>query len=224
MQGRRLIVDESEFTASAVDWIAQTVQEVLRVRDLCHLMLAGGGTPLPVYRALAQTGLPWNRLILYFGDERCVPPDHPDSNYRVIMQALFPAGTADALQIHRMRGEDDPAAAALAYAAILPACIDVLLLGTGQDGHTASLFPDSPALAETDRLVLPVVGSKPPPQRLTITPPVIRAAGKILVMVTGADKAVAVRRALEEGDLPVALAQQGDWLIDRAAAHLLTDA
>jgi 6-phosphogluconolactonase len=223
MQGRRLIVAESEFTASAVDWIVQAVQAAVRERDICHLMLAGGGTPLPVYRTLAQTGLPWNRLFLYFGDERCVPPDHPDSNYRAIMQALFPAGAPEGLQIHRMRGEDDPASAASAYAALLPARIDVLLLGTGEDGHTASLFPGSPALAETERLVLPVIGSKPPPQRLTITPPVIRAAGKILVMIAGAGKAVAVQRALDKGDLPVALAQQGDWLLDQAAASMLEE-
>jgi 6-phosphogluconolactonase len=187
-------------------------------------MLAGGGTPLPVYRELAQLELPWDRLLVYFGDERCVPPDHADSNYRAIQEALFPSGLPQGLQLHRMHGEDEPAAAAAAYAAILPDHIDVLLLGTGEDGHTASLFPGSPALAETERLVLPVIGSKPPPQRLTVTPPVIRGAHKILVLASGGGKAAALRQAWEQGDLPVALARQGDWLLDRAAAALLQDA
>jgi 6-phosphogluconolactonase len=221
--GRRLIVETTEFTQSAVDWIVEAITETLQKRGVCHLMLAGGGTPLPVYRALAQQDLPWDRLLVYFGDERCVPPDHPDSNYRAIREALFPAGVPDGLQLHRMRGEDDPTAAAAAYASVLPDPVDVLLLGTGEDGHTASLFPDSPALSETVRRVLPVIGSKPPPQRLTITPPVIHEAARILVMVSGEGKAAAVRQAWTQGDLPVALARRGDWLLDRAAAALLQE-
>ena len=221
MQGRRLIVQESEFTARAVDWIVQAVRETVAAHGVCHLMLAGGSTPLPVYRALSQTDLPWDQIRVYFGDERCVPPEHPDSNYRAIVESLFPAGLPAGLQLYRMRGEADPVAAAEAYTAILPDSIDVLLLGTGEDGHTASLFPGSPALVETHRRVLPVRGSKPPPQRLSITPPVIDAAGKILVMVAGAGKAEAIQRALVKGDVPVALARGGDWLIDEAAARLL---
>jgi 6-phosphogluconolactonase len=216
-----MIVAAAEFTIRAVEWIEQAVAEAVHERDICHLMLAGGNTPLPVYRALSRTDLPWHKLRLYFGDERCVPPDHPDSNYRAICQALFPRGIPTGLQIHRMRGEDAPAMAAAAYAEILPPSIDVLLLGTGEDGHTASLFPGSTALSETVRLVLPVVGSKPPPQRLTITPPVIQAAAKVLVMVEGAGKASAVQRAWHQGDLPVSLARQADWLLDEAAASQL---
>jgi 6-phosphogluconolactonase len=222
--GRRIIVEAGEFTARAVAWIVDALTQTVQEQGLCHWMLAGGGTPLPVYRELAQLELPWDRLLVYFGDERCVPPDHADSNYRAIQEALFPSGLPQGLQLHRMHGEDEPAAAAAAYAAILPDHIDVLLLGTGEDGHTASLFPGSPALAETERLVLPVIGSKPPPQRLTVTPPVIRGAHKILVLASGGGKAAALRQAWEQGDLPVALARQGDWLLDRAAAALLQDA
>ncbi|MGD8588060.1 MAG: 6-phosphogluconolactonase [Chromatiales bacterium] len=220
---RRLIVEAGEFTQSAVTWIVEAVTEAVQQRGVCHLMLAGGGTPLPVYRTLARQDLPWDRLAVYFGDERCVPPDHPDSNYRAISEALFPAGVPEGLRLHRMRGEDDPAAAAAAYASLLPEQIDVLLLGTGEDGHTASLFPGSPALTESVLRVMPVIGSKPPPQRLTITPPVIQRAGRILVMVSGEGKAAAVRQAWEQGDLPVALARRGDWLLDRAAAALLQE-
>lgn len=222
--GRRMIVDAGQFTDRALTWIVEAITHAIRERGVCHWMLAGGGTPLPVYRALAQLELPWNRLVVYFGDERCVPPDHADSNYRAIREALFPTRVPEGLQLHRMHGEDEPAAAAAAYAAVLPARVDVLLLGTGEDGHTASLFPGSPALTETERLVLPVIGSKPPPQRLTITPPVIRQAHRILVLVSGAGKAAAVRQAWEQNDLPVALARRGDWLLDREAAALLQKA
>lgn len=221
MQGRLVIVESSEFTDQGVDWIIRAVADVVQERSICHLMLAGGGSPLPIYRVLRSSGLPWHSMILYFGDERCVPPDHPDSNYRSITEALVPASLPDGLIIHRMRGEDDPESAAVAYAALLPAKIDILLLGVGEDGHTASLFPGSPALSETGRLVMPVRGSKPPPQRLTITPPVIHAADKLLVMVAGRAKAQAVQRALQIGDVPAALAQRGDWLIDKLAAALL---
>jgi len=221
--GRLIVVETEEFTERAVTWIVEALTQAVAARGVCHWMLAGGGTPLPVYRALAGLDLPWNRLLVYFGDERCVPPDHPDSNYRAIREALFPSGLPDGLQLHRMHGEDEPAAAAAAYTAILPTRIDVMLLGTGEDGHTASLFPGSPALDETEQPVLPVIGSKPPPQRLTITPPVIRQADRILLLVSGAGKAAAVRQAWELGDLPVALARQGDWLLDRPAAALLQE-
>ncbi|MDJ0808327.1 MAG: 6-phosphogluconolactonase [Gammaproteobacteria bacterium] len=223
MAGKRMIVKAAEFTDAAVDWIVSTIHKVLDERQVCHLMLAGGGTPLPVYGALTKKKLPWDDLRLYFGDERCVPPSHSESNYRAVTQALFPQGIPENLQLYRMRGEDDPETAARDYAVILPDRLDILLLGMGGDGHTASLFPDSPALHTKDRLVLPVIGSKPPPQRLTITPAVIRNARYLLVLVEGENKAEAVYRALEVGDVPVALARHGDWLIDQAAASALSD-
>ncbi len=221
MDDNRMIVEHGEFITKAADWIISAVDEAVRERGVCHLMLAGGGTPLPVYAALAQMGPPWANLVVYFGDERCVPPDHADSNYRAITASLFPQGIPQGVKLHRMRGEDDPEMAARVYEAQLPERIDILLLGMGPDGHTASLFPGSPALDETGSLVMSVIGSKPPPQRLTITPPVIRSARKILVMVEGLGKASAVQRALEMGELPVALARQGDWLMDEAAASAL---
>lgn len=223
MGGKRIIVESADFVDRAVNWIVSAIQDVLQERRVCHLMLAGGGTPLPIYRSMAKLDLPWSDLILYFGDERCVPSDHPDSNYRAVTESLFPQGMPDNLQIHRMKGEEDPATAAQAYAAMLPDQIDILLLGMGGDGHTASLFPGSAALDESVRPVLPVIGSKPPPQRLTITPVVINSARKILVLAEGGNKAVAVQRALLSGDVPVALARKGDWLIDRAAASELAE-
>jgi 6-phosphogluconolactonase len=126
-----------------------------------------------------------------------------------------------------MEGErDDRDAAALAYDALLPERLDLLLLGMGPDGHTASLFPGDPALREPARRVLPVFGPKPPPWRLTLTPPAIRAAREVFVFAFGASKAPKVREALEGPDdpasTPIQLARDGVWFLDRAAASLLS--
>ncbi|MCG8081062.1 MAG: 6-phosphogluconolactonase [Candidatus Thiodiazotropha taylori] len=224
MTGKRMVVDRSEFNTRAVEWIVSTIQQVLEKADHCHLMLAGGSTPLPIYRQLAEDhDIPWSRLILYFGDERCVPDDTPENNGFSVLGALFPSGPAEGVTIHRMCGEDQPDEAAQAYESILPERIDVLLLGMGADGHTASLFPGSAALDEVSRRVMPVIGNKPPMQRLTVTPPVIQQATHLLVMAQGDDKADAVRWALQDGSVPAALAKDGDWLLDSLAGRSIVN-
>ncbi len=188
------------------------------------LAVAGGSTPRPVYRWLAEAGgVPWDRVEIFFGDERCVPPDDPESNYRMVRETLLePAGIA-AERVHRMEAERaDRDAAAAEYAALLPERLSVLLLGIGEEGHTLSLFPGSPALEERERRVVPVTTPKPPPERLTLTPPVVERAIRIFVLARGGQKAEAVARALE-GPLdidacPIQLAREGEWLLDPAAA------
>ena len=194
------------------------------------LALAGGSTPGPVYRWLAtREDVPWSRIDVFFGDERCVPPDHPDSNYRMARDTLLcPAGIG-AARVHRMQAErDDREAVASAYAALLPPHLTVLLLGIGEEGHTASLFPGSPALGERERRVVPVTAPAEPPGRLTVTPPVLEAAARVFVLATGERKAEPVARALEApwapDVCPAQLARRGSWLLDRAAAgHLSRD-
>jgi 6-phosphogluconolactonase len=218
----RRIVDSEAFVATAVDWIRQKIDEVLQQAEQCHLMLAGGGTPLPIYQRLAaQADLPWQRIVIYFGDERCVPPLTPENNAFMAISKLFPEGVPQGVTVHRMCGEDQPDQAAQAYASLLPPRIDILLLGMGGDGHTASIFPGSVALDEERRRVMPVIGNKVPLQRLTITPPVIREACHVLVMAQGEEKADAVRWALIEGSVPASLAADRDWLLDRQAARSL---
>jgi 6-phosphogluconolactonase len=218
----RRIVDSEAFVATAVDWIRQKIDEVLQQAEQCHLMLAGGGTPLPIYQRLAaQADLPWQRIVIYFGDERCVPPLTPENNAFMAISKLFPEGVPQGVTVHRMCGEDPPDQAAQAYASLLPPRIDILLLGMGDDGHTASIFPGSVALDEERRRVMPVIGNKAPLQRLTITPPVIRQARHVLVMAQGEEKADAVRWALIEGSVPASLAADRDWLLDRQAARSL---
>lgn len=222
MTGMREIVESGEFVPAAADWIRQKVDQVLRQAETCSLMLAGGGTPMPVYEHLAaEADMPWQRIVIYFGDERCVPPKTPENNAFMAISRLFPDGVPAGVTVHRMCGEENPDKAARDYEALLPSRVDVLLLGLGEDGHTASIFPGSVALDEEQRRVMPVIGNKPPMQRLTITPPVIREAGHLLVMAQGEDKADAVRRALIEGSVPASLAADGDWLLDREAARSL---
>ena len=214
----------------AAQWLADEIRLAATLRGTCALALAGGSTPRPVYEALAEPELartiPWDRVQVYFGDERAVPPDHADSNFRMAREALLARVGLPPQSIHRMEAEAlDLDAAAGRYAATLPAALDVLILGVGPDGHTASLFPGSPALKEQNRRVVPAVSPRPPAGRLTVTPPVIAAARRLVVLAAGADKAEAVARALigssKPIDVPASLARDAVWFLDQAAAARL---
>ncbi|MGN6391335.1 MAG: 6-phosphogluconolactonase [Gemmatimonadales bacterium] len=223
-----VVSEPAALARPAAEWLAGEIAAAVRERGTCAVGLAGGRTPEPVYRALASLpDVDWSRVDVYFGDERAVPPDDPESNFGMVRSALLTRVPISGTRVHRMEAErPDREAAARAYERGLPAALDVLVLGVGPDGHTASLFPGSPALDEQRRLVLPVMGTKPPAARLTITPPVIEAARRIAVLAAGADKAAAVSRALEgplaPRDTPAQLARRGDWFLDRAAAARLT--
>ena len=201
-----------------------------RARGSCSIALAGGNTPRPVYALLAKPPLgdrvDWSRVSVFWGDERGVPPDDKDSNYGMARDALLDHVPVPAAQVHRMEAERaDRDAAARAYERLLPDPLDILVLGVGPDGHTASLFPGSPVLRETERRVVPVDGPKPPPRRMTITPPVIRAAREIVVIATGADKAGVIARAVQGPEeplvYPIQLARRAAWFVDGAAAGQL---
>ena len=203
--------------------------------------LSGGTTPAALYRALSSLYGPqvdWLNIEFFFGDERAVPPDHPDSNFRLASESLFrPAGIHGG-QIHRMRAEmEDLNAAAELYSRELGPWatddlprFDLVLLGLGPDGHTASLFPNSAVLEERTRWVVPIFDSpKPPPRRLTLTLPVINAAREVIFLVSGKDKAPAVREVLQgrapEVQYPAKLVRPGPdrliWLVDQEAASSL---
>ena len=218
----------AELARRAAAWLELEVSRAIAERGSCALGLAGGRTPGPVYGELAAgSSIDWSKVSVFFGDERAVPPDHPDSNYLMVHLALLSRVPIPAGNVHRMEAERaDREAAAREYERTLPARLDVLLLGMGPDGHTASLFPGSAALDERHRLVVPVLGTKPPAERLTITPPVIEAARKVAVIATGEDKALMVARAIEGPPapkaVPVQLARRGCWFLDPAAAARLT--
>ena len=220
--------EPAELARVAAEWLAHELAGAIAERGACSLGLAGGRTPEPVYRELASdAGIDWHRVDVYFGDERAVPADHPESNYRMVQRALLSRVGIPDDRVHRMEAErPDRDAAAREYARLLPRRLDILVLGMGPDGHTASLFPGSAALAERERLVVPVVGAKAPAERLTITPPVIQAARRVAVIAAGEDKAAMVARAvegpLEPEAVPAQLARRGVWFLDRAAAARLT--
>jgi 6-phosphogluconolactonase len=222
----RIVCDSKDLPGKAAARIAEELTKACAERGRASLALAGGTTPKATYEALAGLPLDWSVIDVFFGDERCVPAEHPDSNFRMAKAALFDRIQIPAARVHRMQGElADRDAAARAYEAELPQRIDVMVLGIGEDAHTASLFPGSPALREEQRLVLPVNGPKPPPERLSLTPPVLRAARVCVVLASGAGKAEAVQRAfqaqLDHVAFPIQLARDGVWFLDPPAASAL---
>lgn len=181
--------------------------------------LAGGRTPQAVYARLARANYDWSSVDVFFGDERCVPPDHPASNFRMADESLLSKVPA---RVHRMRGETCDAAG---YEAELRAVFgtgvprfDLVFLGMGADGHTASLFPGDRALEETDRLVVKV--ARPDHPRLTLTIPVLSAAELAVFLVSGPDKRKVLGRVLAGEDLPATrvAARRVVIIADEAAA------
>jgi 6-phosphogluconolactonase len=166
------------------------------------ISLAGSNTPRRTYELLAaEARIDWAQVHLWFGDERCVSPEDPDSNYRMAHEALISRIDIPERNVHRIRGEDDPEAAAAAYAdEIDGVALDLAVLGLGPDGHTASLFPESPALDVRDRAAVAVTASKPPPRRITLTLPVFERAVSILVLAPGESKAEAIAAVLRGPD------------------------
>jgi len=202
--------------------------------------LSGGSTPRALYELLGSAGyrdrVDWPRVRLFWGDERCVPPDHPESNFRMVQETLLAKVRMPPENIHRMMGEKAPAEAAAAYEqelreffALQPGQMprfDLILLGLGEDGHTASLFPGTSALDETERWVIAVYVEKLQSHRLTLTLPVINAASQVTFLVSGASKARIVSEILASDsaplDYPAAKVRPVDgrlaWIIDRDAA------
>jgi 6-phosphogluconolactonase len=188
------------------------------------ISLAGSNTPRGAYQLLSEApDIDWSQVHIWFGDERCVPPGDENSNYRMANETLLSHIDIPAANVHRIRGEDEPEAAAAAYGREIDGLsLDLALLGLGSDGHTASLFPDSPALDVRDRSAVAVVGSKPPPQRITLTLAVFERAASILVLAPGDSKADAIRAVLRGPDkhYPASLlpADRTTILTDRAGA------
>jgi 6-phosphogluconolactonase len=227
--------------AGAARRIAALLSQAVEDRGIATMALAGGSTPSRLYRLLAappyDRTIPWSRVRLFLGDERCVPADHPDSNERMVRESLL-ANLSPEPAFHPMPGgHPDPAEAAGQYAERLvreiPADearvprLDVVLLGMGEDGHTASLFPDTDVLDE-ERLVAAVYVPRLDAWRLSLTLPVLNAARHVLFLVTGAGKAAMLARVLADGPrrgMPASLVRPGsgevEWHVDREAAALL---
>lgn len=192
-----------------------------------HVALSGGSTPRPAYEAAARLAPDWSRVGVWWADERCVPPDDPQSNYRLVRQSLLDRLTTGAAAVHRVRGELPPEEAADGYEAELDDVVfDLVLLGIGADGHTASLFPNDPAVDELRRRAVAV--PRADVDRVTLTIPVLNAAETVVFLVSGDEKAPAAARAFAgEPDpaTPASLVRSASGttvaLLDRAAARHL---
>lgn len=224
-RSKLIVVAKDALAKTAAEWIERQADLAAKARGVCTIALAGGGTPKPVYEILAGSAkLPWDQIDWYFGDERAVPMDHPESNYRMVLETLFREHPEALGRTYRMPADaPDRESAADHHGRRFPEPVDILLLGMGPDGHTASLFPGSPALDERERRVVPVDGCPKPPQaRMTVTPRVFENARSILMIASGIEKAPMVARALggalDVKAVPAQLARQGTWMVDPAAA------
>jgi len=233
LQHSKLSVDIRQFDYAgwpkmAAALVQGRIDSILQRQGQCSVMLTGGRSAERLYGVWSE--LHEFQLLkgvrFYFGDERCVPADHPESNYGMVMRSLFRRGVPVGCLVFPMDGADpDRDAAARRYDEALPEKMDVLLLGVGEDGHIASLFPGSEALHETGRRVVPVVGPKLPHERLTITPPVINRAGSIFVLAAGAAKAAVLSDLLAAPGndvlkLPARLVLHATWLLDTALPEI----
>ena len=189
----REILRTKTFASDAANFILTKARESFAQRDQFRIALSGGNTPRSVYTEMTKRNLPWQKFLFTFGDERCVPPENAESNFRMAKEALFqPAAIPDA-SILRMRGEIDPGLAAKEYQAELDTLAakrdekvyehDLILLGLGDDGHTASLFPGTEALSETEHRVIANYVSKLNSWRLTFTFPLIFAARAVCFLI-----------------------------------------
>ena len=236
----RVLAGPEELATAGAELVAGLIRERVARAGACHLVLSGGSTPAGLYRHLARppyTGrIAWDRVHLFWGDERCLPPDHPQSNFRLAKEALLDQIQAPAANLHRMPGELGPEDGSEAYhqklvaffgeQAAVPA-FDLVLLGLGPDGHTASLFPGRPLEDPRGRWVMGADPGETEPRvpRITLTLTAINAARTVLFLVSGAPKAGIVAAVRAGGPAAAAypaarVRPAGDlvWLLDRPAA------
>jgi len=235
----RILPDASAVAAAVADLLVATGQAAIAERKCFRVALSGGNTPRTAYQLLAQAprrdALNWDEVCVYFGDERCVPPENAESNYRMASEAFLDAVPIPPGNVHRIKGEIDPGHAANQYASILradledPPRFDLVLLGLGPDGHTASLFPGTPPDTDGAELVRAVYAESQDMWRVTITPKLINLAHTVAFAIEGAEKADILATVFEGPIDPTRYPAQvvhprsGKllWLVDRAAAGKL---
>jgi 6-phosphogluconolactonase len=237
--------DPESVARAAAEAIVEAATEAADRSGRFVVALSGGSTPRSLYHHLAAPGfadrMPWDAFHVFWGDERCVPPFDPDSDYRMAKEAMLDHVPISPGRVHRIRGEDPPDQAAEDYERVLRrsfgvaegppirqdgARFDLVLLGMGEDGHTASLFPASGAVHETQRWVIRVEADVSPRNRVSVTTPVLNAAARKLFLVTGVGKAPTLSRVLEgprDPDvLPAQAIEDAEWFVDASAASMLS--
>jgi 6-phosphogluconolactonase len=236
----RVVETASDVARAAREELVRAGKSAIEARGRFTLVLSGGSTPKSLYAALTAKDLDWGKVHVYFGDERCVSPERQESNFKMAQEALLLRVKIPPENVHRIQGEMESAEAAAAqYEEELKAAFggsdgpphfDLVLLGLGTDGHTASLFPGSSALDESERWVAANWVAKLSRNRITMTFPVLNRAALVIFLVAGDEKAEAVRRAIEGAPAGMEVpAHRVDppggrvvWLLDRMAATKLT--
>jgi len=235
----RVFSDAAAAALACADHIAGLLVEAIGERGRATLAVSGGSTPRLLFDALVKRDVPWQAVQLFWADERAVPPDHPDSNFRLAKEHLIaPAAIPDG-NVHRIFGELPPGEAAHRYAEEVIAAFrlargelprfDLVQLGMGPDGHTASLFPGDSRISDRTGIADAVTAPKPPPERVTVLPGVLLAASHLVFLVSGHDKKEAMRNVFHEPDRPERYpaqaiarnAREATWFVDTAAAALL---
>ena len=233
-----VLPDPAAVARAAAEHVVSSARQAIERQGSFTLALSGGSTPKALYQLLAAEPLAsqihWPTVEVYFGDERAVPPGHAESNYRMAEEALLEHVPIPEKNIRRMRGEIDPEAAAVEYGRMLKerfgeeGGLDLVLLGMGEDGHTASLFPGTAALAEAKHRAVANFVPKLNAHRITLSAPFLNRSKEVLILATGAAKAAVLKEVLEgEPDpqrLPIQLIDPPDgsvtWLVDAAAAGM----
>jgi 6-phosphogluconolactonase len=234
-----VLPDPAALAAAAADHIVDVLRAALEQRDVADIALAGGSTPRAINALLVaaprRDAVEWGRVVFWFGDERCVPPDDEQSNYKMNRETLLDPLRIRSAQVHRMHGEGDPSAAAADYDVVLRREVgqvprfDLILLGMGPEGHTASLFPGTTAAIAHDKLCIAHYVPKLDTWRMTLTPHAINAARNVAITAGGEEKSDALREVLEgpkQTDLyPAQLIHPTNgelrWFVDAAAASKL---
>lgn len=238
----RVLGDRESLSRAAADRFLALSRECIALAGKFTVALSGGSTPRKLYSLLGadpyQKSVDWTRAHVFWADERAVPRDHPESNFKLAFDAFLSGVPIPAANLHRIRGEEGPERAAKEYEDDLRRFFDIqglpifdlIILGIGEDGHTASLFPGSSALSETTRLALPVYPERPKTGRVTLTLPVLNNASHILFLASGHAKTDIVAEVLGEGKTngryPAGLVKPAhgslEWFIDKDAAAKLS--
>jgi 6-phosphogluconolactonase len=222
----QIFANAQELARGAAEYFLARSREAVAEKGFFTVALSGGSTPKILYELLVSTQVPWTKIHFFWSDERHVPPDHPDSNYRMAYEAMLSRVPVPENNVHRVHGENpDAAKAAYEYEqTLLP--LDLILLGLGTDGHTASIFPGSDVLHETKRLIAATWVEKLNTYRITMTLPLLNTGASVLFLVSGAEKAEIVKDVIEgPKQYPAQLVQpthgQLLWMLDKDAASSL---